>query len=470
MVLLVAPVVTTAGETIGVLAVADPPGPTAELAGATAQLRALLAERTDGVLSASALQERMMAKPSPGMLQDLDRAYAGAVGRYDSADFEGGAQALGAVIADLEKLPEDPQIFAQWTRAMLRLARVEHALGRHGDLQGVLERLLRAAPDLKVDPAQHPRGFIKTVDEVRTRIRSLPTHRLTIAGQAGARIFVDGRAAGTAPLALDLPSGSYRVAAARGGARVPPVSVDVTREDRTVQVDLTVAEALQPLSGPGLALEDAGRAEKVFAASTLLVIDRAVVASFVELSGAKFLVATSYDVRRSRIDREGRVPCLGPGVPFGDLSALATFLLTGRASSLVTVTVPVSLLVAKAAAEPLRVVPPDPTAKVDERRSPALGWTAVGLGAATVVLAGVSISYGVKSEHIYNDAKAMLAPSGTVQPPHTAGEYNARVDDWSHARSVAIGTGAAAGATLVATGVIGYLSYRWTGGVGPFRF
>src|SRR6266567_3259833 len=99
MVLLVAPVVTTAGETIGVLAVADPPGPTAELAGATAQLRALLAERTDGVLSASALQERMMAKPSPGMLQDLDRAYAGAVGRYDSADFEGGAQALGAVDA-----------------------------------------------------------------------------------------------------------------------------------------------------------------------------------------------------------------------------------------------------------------------------------------------------------------------------------------------------------------------------------
>jgi len=49
-------------------------------------------------------------------------------------------------------------------------------------------------------------------------------------------------------------------------------------------------------------------------------------------------------------------------------------------------------------------------------------------------------------------------------------EFNARAEEGNRARSVAIGTGIGAGVALVTTGVLGYLSYRQTGEVGPFRF
>src|ERR671918_648832 len=65
---------------LGVIAVADPPGPSASLS-------------------------------------ELDRAYSGALATYHGGDYEGAIRSLRTVIADLEKMPEGPEVFGQWSRA-----------------------------------------------------------------------------------------------------------------------------------------------------------------------------------------------------------------------------------------------------------------------------------------------------------------------------------------------------------------
>jgi hypothetical protein len=64
----------------------------------------------------------------------------------------------------------------------------------------------------------------------------------------------------------------------------------------------------------------------------------------------------------------------------------------------------------------------------------------------------------------------MLDASGNVRPPYTIPQYNDKVADGDQAKSIAIGTGVGAGVCAITTGVLGWLSYKQTGEIGPFRF
>src|SRR6266542_3037389 len=152
-------------EFMGVAAVAEAPGPSPELVEMTIQLRSVVSERTTGVLEAAQLRERMAGRPSNASLAELDRAYSGALATYQNGDYEGAIRTLRAVIEDLEKLPDGPETFSQWTRAMLRLARAQGTVGQKGEARATLERLVRAAPAVKVDPTQYPPSFERQVDE-----------------------------------------------------------------------------------------------------------------------------------------------------------------------------------------------------------------------------------------------------------------------------------------------------------------
>src|SRR5207248_4496215 len=160
-------------ETIGVVAVDKPPGPNSDLAELTLQVRGAVAERSQGVLEAAQLRERMTGQtgqPSSATLAELDRAYAGALATYQNGDFEGSVRTLRAVIDDLDRLPDSPEAFAQRTRAMLRLARSEQTLGHKDAAKAVIDNLVRAAPGVKVDLTQYPPSFEK---QIRTAEREL---------------------------------------------------------------------------------------------------------------------------------------------------------------------------------------------------------------------------------------------------------------------------------------------------------
>ncbi len=479
------PFAASAGDVIGVLAVEEPPGPPPELVEATAQLRAVLAGRIEGVMDAQALRARMIGEAPRASLSELDRALAGAVATFQAGDYEGALRTFKAVVEDVEKLPDGPDVFAQWTRVMLRLARAEQTLGRRGDFNATIERLVRAAPQVKVDATQYPPTFAAEVDAVRARLAALPKRKLTVtATQPGTKVFVDGREVGTVPIVLSLVPGRHRVSGRLGALRVPGVSADTSEADQIVSLDLDLAQALRPDAGPGLALALAGRANRVAIAAAWLGLDRAVTASFVKDVDVTYLQGTLLDVRRGIIHREARLRLVSGAPPPGGLAALAAFLMTGEQSALVAA-LPAAGSPQPKAAPPderaprpspdLAAAPPAPRTGADVDFGTSRGtarfmrWSPVAAAGLAVALGAFAGFEGLQASRNYSKANDLVT-NGALRLDVTPGIYNGYISDGNSARRMAIGTGIGAGVALVATGALGWWSHSRTGEIGPFRF
>ncbi|HSD18579.1 MAG TPA: PEGA domain-containing protein [Anaeromyxobacter sp.] len=324
----------SASEKLGVVAVADPPGgPDADLAELAHQLRAACRDRIGGVEDVPTMRARLLGQASNATLSELDRAYGGALAVYQNGEFESSVRTLRAIVEDLESIPESDDAYAQWTRALLRLAHAAATIGMDRDTQAALTKLARTDPTLQPDPDQYSPGYRRRFEEVKARIRALPKRRLTVLaeGKPGV-VYVNGRNMGPAPVSVSLPTGSYRIGGAADGLRVPSFTVDLEAEDRTVVLDFALAESLRVNAGPGLALAPAQRAYGIIRAGAWLGADKLVVASRVTEGGAQFLLGSIYDVRRGALLREGSVRMVAGSVPAVNLGALASFLLTGQSS------------------------------------------------------------------------------------------------------------------------------------------
>lgn len=118
-------------------------------------------------------------------------------------------------------------------------------------------------------------------------------------------------------------------------------------------------------------------------------------------------------------------------------------------------------------AELAREVPESPRG---EGKSKALGWTAFGTAIATVGLAGFSVYEGLAAKSSYDKANALVGADGALLVSASVTDYKGFVTDGDDAKKMAVMTGGAAAGCAVLTGVLGYISYRQTGEVGPFRF
>lgn len=439
-----------ADEVVGVLAVGEPPGPTPEAVTLTSQLRAMIAERSGGVLGAAQVRERMTGSRSSATLSELDRAYAGALARFQAGEHEAAVRTLRAIVQDLERLPDSPDGFAQWSRAMLMLGRFEQAVGRDSDAEAALSRLVRVNPDVAVDPADFPPSFVALVERLRIEASAARRLQLAVKSRQGVRVFVDGRDVGLAPVVVRLAPGRYRISGAYRDVIIPGVTANLVAADAAVELDVQMAEMLRPESGPGLALGATDRARRVVTAAAWLGLDRVYTASLARQADVTYLVGSNYDVGRGAVEREGSVRLVGKEPRPGGVADLAAFLVTGRSPGPIDPWPP----------------PPPPT----PRSSRTLGWTAVGSGAAAVLMGGFSVYSMIQSNARYRDARAMLAADGGLRTPYTASQYNAKIVDGDQARRLAVATGIGAGVALATSGVLGYLSYRQTGEIGPFRF
>lgn len=474
--LLLVPRLSSASENLGVLAVAEPPGPAPELVEATSQFRRALAERTPGVLDASELRLRMAGQTPTASLSEVDRALAGAVATYQAGDYDGAIRTLRAVIEDIERLPDSPEAFAQWTRAMLRLARAEQTVGQRAELQATLERLVRADPQVKVDLTQYPPSFAEHVDAARSRVAALPQRRLTVtSAQKGVTVYVNGRQVGAAPVTVTLPSGKHRISGALKDLRVPGVTADLSQADQVVPLDLALAQALRPDAGPGLALVRGDRSRDIVAAAAWLGLDRVIATSTVAEGDVTYLQGTLFEVRRGVLHREARLRLTGGAPPPGGLAALAAFLMTGQPSALVAGTSTPPPPAAPARAADLAAAPPPASLGAHELgvearpRSRLLKWSPVAGAGLAVGLGAVAAWSALKADDEYSAANGMLA-SGTLRPGASPEEYNAHISDGNSARRLAAGAGIGAATALAASAVLGYLSYRDSGEIGPFRF
>ncbi len=469
-----------AAESIGIVAVAAPPGPTPELAELTHQLRLVAAERSSGVVDANELRERMTGQTSSATLAELDRAYVGALAAYQNGDYEGSVRTLQAAVQDLERLPSSAEALSQWTRAMLRLSRAEQTLGRGGDAREALERLVRVNPEVKADTNQYPPSFVKHVEEVKAQVAKLVKRKLTVTATAErAKVFVEGREVGTAPITVNLPPGRYRVSGAHGNLHAPAVVADLEEAGQSIILNFALAESFRPGFGPGLALAEADRARNVVAAGNWLGVDKLLTARFVTESGVEYLAGTFFDVRRGMLLREGRIRLANKVAPAGGLTALTSFLITGQASNLVAQTQVASAAKTKEArsldVKSARQSNPDLGFSTPAQgpvgatgKSKALGWTAFSAGVLGVGLGGFAVYEGFAARSKYDKAAGLLE-AGVLSYANMM-QYSQYVSDGDSAKIGAYVTGGAAAGCVALSGVLGYLSYKQTGEIGPFRF
>ena len=508
-------------ETLAVLAVADAPGgPEAELAEMTHQLRAACRDRTGGVLEVPEMRARLLGQASNATLPELERAYAGALATYQNGEYEGSIRTLYAVVEDLEKLPESPEAYQQWIRALLRLAHAEGTIGHVAEARAAMEKVLALEPRYQPDPEQFSPTYRREFDVVRAKVAARPKRSITVTaiGRGGA-VFVNGRFSGQTPVTVSLPPGRYRVGGGAGQLRVPSFWVELKDEDRSVVLDFSLAEALRVNAGPGLALTRAGRHAGVVRAGAWLGVDRVLATSVAVESQVQYLAGSFYDVRRGAMMREGLVRMVAGSVPGANLGALASFLLTGQPQRAVvpvateSASAPVAQAVepapagerspaalaasvaaaakvspAQVAPAPPKGAPPaaplagsmaadaktgssataapseSPPAPVDlraEAPQPPPRWmrpAAYAAGGAAVLLGGFAVWQGVTASNRYDEATAMLLPDGSFQPGADPGRYAQLVAEGDSARKSAVIGATAAALTAVAGGVLWLLS------------
>lgn len=498
-----------AGETIAVVAVAEPPvGPDADLAELTHQLRAACRDRVGDVLDVASMQARFRGLSDGATLSELDRAYGGALAVYQNGEFESALRTLQAIVRDLEALPEGREPWQQWIRATLRLAHAALTVGRPEEADATLTRLLRIEPNYRADPDQYSPTYRRRMDEVRARIQATPHRRVTVVanGRQGT-LFVDGRPSGTTPMTLFLPAGRYRIGGASAALRVPSFQIDVTEEDRTVVLDFETSEAIRLTSGPGLALPLARRAEGLIRAGAWLDVDKLIVVARGFEGDAQFLVGGIYDVRRGALQREGSVRAVGGSVPTANIGALAAFLLTGAQQREVRARTPEPAPADRVApappaaersptpAAPAAAPPPAPAAVADLRPSPPVArpplapsdgpgssppatpwlaprpwmrpaaWVA---GGAAIAFAGLAVNRRLAANEAYADARALLGPGGVLASSSDVPRYRTLTSDGKAAERatwIAAGTSAAFAA---AAGLLGWTSAQPAGGTISF--
>lgn len=479
-------------DRLGVVAVADPPsGPDAELAELAHQLRAACRDRAGGVEEVATMRARLVDQRSSVTLTELERAYGGALAAYRNGEFAGAIRALQAIVEDLEGLPETDAAYAQWVRAQLRLAQAALTVGRDREADEAMSALARTDASIQPEPDQYSPSYRRRFEQAKGKARALPMRRLQVSaeGAAGGTVFVNGRAMGSAPLAVWLPAGVYRVGGSSGSFHVPSVRVDLRTKDGVAVLDFALAEALRPDAGPGLAFAPGHRDAGVLRAGAWLGVDHVIAVSRLADGDARLLLGSLHDVRIGVLRREGSVRLVAGGVPSASIGALAAFLLTGRPSrdvndrtaaardraagvgampggpqglSLVAAGVQPERTPGSLALDPRSIAPPlvppgDGASRPADRRRwmrPAAYGSALLVGLFT----GLALHQGLAARSASADADGMIAPDGVL----AAGSDLTRYQDLrSEARSASRNAYVSGGAALVfalTSGVLGWKS------------
>jgi hypothetical protein len=499
-------------DALAVLAVAEPPaGPDADLSELAHQLRAACRDRIGGVSDVPTMRARLLGRRSKATVTELDRAYGGALAVYQNGEFESAIGTLGAIVEDLESLPETEEAYSQWVRAQLRLAHAALTIGREKDAEEAMLAVARTDPAVQPDPDQYSPSYRRRFEQAKARVRALPVRELEVnaVGPHGT-VFVNGRATGTTPLTVSLPAGIYRVGGTAGTLHVPSVRVDLREGGVSLVLDFALAEALRVHAGPGLALGQARRADAIVRAGAWLGVHRVVAVSRISEGEALFLLGSIYDVRNGALLREGSVRMVAGTVPAANLGALATFLLTGQSSREVVDRtdlarsaprrapgIPVEpagelgsvaareagpvpgvdgAAVADAAAaagdraardlSPARrsfaapaLVEAEPAGRAGPapRRARWLRPAAYGSAILFGLFTGVAIHQGLAARQATADADAMVGPGGVLAPGSSAARY----DDLRHdSRVAARNAYVSAGAAIVFAATAGVLGWR----------
>ncbi len=168
------------------------------------------------LLALSARHELELAqlkqRTASGETQSVAEARAAVVtGReqYQKFNFGEAQSAFQRAIALVESAGVPPGEATTLTTAMTELAVVQEAMGQRNAARDTCDALLTLRPDIRFDPIRVPPTLIKTCEAVRLK-RSLQTRRVTLSSTPPfQQLYVDGQPMGSAPVSLELPTGTH---------------------------------------------------------------------------------------------------------------------------------------------------------------------------------------------------------------------------------------------------------------------
>lgn len=461
-------------EAVGVLAVAPSPAADPDLIETNKELRNELARHLEGVLEPQEVRQLMLGQPPMGMLSALDRSYEEAVAVLKE-DHALGMERLKTLIARLERLAESQEVFTQWTRAILRLARarLERASSPKdanvavAEARDLLEQLLRASPDVVIDPLLYSKKVERLAAEVKKELSEAQTRVLSFTScPSGTKVHLEGREVGVCPLSLKVTKGRYRVSGRIGALRAQTEVVTVADADVEVRLDFSIAPTMKPEHGPYVLLEPKDAERGIPRAAAWLGMDRVVATTIHRHQDVAYLGAQVFRVwPNATVERQGWLQLTGATPPVDGVADLAAFLVTGKASPRILEKMP-----ELPGAAPL---PENVMAGTVARRSDSsariLTWSPVATGVLAIGLGAFAGWKGAVANDNYRKANGMVTgPTGVSLGD--APSYRDHLAAGDAAKRNALIGGIGAGVCAVATGVLGYLAHRQTGEIGPFRF
>lgn len=199
----------------------------------------------------------------------------------------------GDAVADLRVLAD----------AYLQLGIARFRDGLEDEADEALRKAVHFAPERTLDASRFPPIFVKVYERARYDVLSRPRAKVEVRAAPGARVLLDGRSMGTAPVLLEevLP-GPHWIRVERPGEAVQAKTLSI-RSGKTTVVTLDGAPAAgrEPSRGAGVL---AAVADNELAPEHLEVLRRAgrkARADFV-LVGAIFGTDTAYQIRTGLLD------------------------------------------------------------------------------------------------------------------------------------------------------------------------
>jgi hypothetical protein len=231
------------------------------------------AERLDGF----ARVERMMAEGWRGY---LEARFAESAARLEEA--RGGALAI-------VDLPGGPELMAD---VSLRLGAARLALGRDREAARDFQLAARLDPTRPVTDAEFKPQVVARFERERGEARARRVRRIEV-HPGGAQVEVDGRAAGRAPVALELDEGGHVLVARAPGWTARAVLVDVEAsgaEAVGIELEADRVAALAGRGRAGMRIGQEGASETAAAVMMFGELDGVLMAASVWRSGRPALL------------------------------------------------------------------------------------------------------------------------------------------------------------------------------------
>lgn len=143
----------------------------------------------------------MILVPSPAAAEDARELLHSGIELFNRARFQDS-------LATLKRAAGQPQDLRHRGRVRLYMGLCHAVLGDRAAARAAFSRALHADPELVLDARRMKRQIVELFEQVRADVKG----RLVVtAGGPGARVFVDGRELGPAPLEQQLPVGRHRL-------------------------------------------------------------------------------------------------------------------------------------------------------------------------------------------------------------------------------------------------------------------